>query len=177
MTLLVRAASDPQNLTAAVRSQVLQVDAGQPIANVRTLEQFLSEVSAQPRFNTTLLGVFALLALGLATVGVYGVVSYTVAQRTHELGIRVALGAQRRDILRLVLGHGLLLVLAGVGLGVAAAFMLTRFLSSLLFGVAATDPLTFVLTPLLLAAVALAASFIPARRATRVDPLVALRYE
>jgi putative ABC transport system permease protein len=177
MTLLVRAASDPQNLTAAVRSQVLQVDAGQPIANVRTLEQFLSEVSAQPRFNTTLLGVFALLALGLATVGVYGVVSYTVAQRTRELGIRVALGAQRRDILRLVLGHGLLLVLAGVGLGVAAAFMLTRFLSSLLFGVAATDPLTFVLTPLLLAAVALAASFIPARRATRVDPLVALRYE
>ena len=177
MTLFVRAESNPANLTAAVRNQVLAVDSGQPVSNVKTLEQHISDSVAQPRLTTMLLGIFAALALILASVGVYGVISYSVAGRTREIGIRMALGAGRRDVLRLVISQGMALAAAGIALGLGGAILLTRFMDSLLYGVSATDPATFALIALLLAGVALVACFIPARRATKVDPMVALRYE
>ena len=131
----------------------------------------------QPRFRTTLLGIFSFIALCLSIVGIYGVVGYLVAERTHEIGIRVALGACKRDVLKLVVGHGLKLTLLGVGIGVTLALALSRFMAGMLFGVKAADPLTFVSVSLILTAVALLACYIPARRATKVDPMVALRYE
>ncbi|HST12600.1 MAG TPA: FtsX-like permease family protein, partial [Terriglobales bacterium] len=137
----------------------------------------LTESIATPRFSTVLLGVFALLALALTVIGVYGVVSYTIAQRTREIGIRMALGAQMRDVMRLVIGQGLKLVLAGVGLGLAGAGAVTRTMKSLLFGVSATDPAIFALIAVLLTAVALLACYLPARRAAQVDPMIALRSE
>ncbi|HEX8336199.1 MAG TPA: FtsX-like permease family protein, partial [Pyrinomonadaceae bacterium] len=142
-----------------------------------TLEEIFGRAAAPRRFNATLLGLLAGLALVLAGVGIYGVVSYTVAQRTQEFGVRVALGAQRGDVLRLVLRRGLKLILPGVAAGLLAALALTRVMSSLLYGVSAYDPPTFALVALVLAAVALLACLVPARRATKVDPLVALRYE
>jgi putative ABC transport system permease protein len=177
MTLVARTTVAPTNLTAAIRNAVLQIDKEQPIANVRTLDQILSTSIAQQRFSMLLLGVFAAVAMLLAAVGIYGVLSYSVTQRTHEVGIRMALGAGRRDVLRLLIGHGMLLTLIGVAAGLAAAFALTRLMSTLLFGVSPTDPATFGLIALLLVTVALLACWIPARRATKVDPMVALRNE
>ena len=161
----------------AVRQAVLSVDANQPIANVEPMEEVLSGSISRWRFNMLLLGIFSLLALVLSAVGIYGVLSYSVAQRTHEMGIRMALGAERRDVLRFVVGQGFRLALIGVAIGIAGALALTRFLASLLYGVKPTDPLTFIAVSLILIAVALLACYIPARRAAKVDPMVALRYE
>ena len=175
--LVVSADGDPLSVAAAVRRAVWEVDKDQPVSDVSTMKEVLSESLARQRFSMLLLGIFAGLALVLAAVGLYGVMSYTVAQRTREIGLRMALGAQRSDVLRLVVGQGLKLVLVGVVLGLVASFVLTRVMTSLLFGVTATDPATLVTISLMLIAVAVIASYIPARRATRVDPLIALRYE
>jgi putative ABC transport system permease protein len=175
--LAVRAQGSPENLVAAIRQQVYQLDPDQPVTDVATMEERLGQSLSQPRFSALLLGLFAVVALLLAAVGIYGVMSYLVAQRTHEIGVRMALGASARDILRLVVGHGMGLTLAGVGFGIVASLLLTRFLSSLLFEVSSFDPLTYVAVSLLLIAVAFVACYIPARRATNVDPMEALRYE
>jgi putative ABC transport system permease protein len=176
-TLVVRARVEPLSLAKSVREAVWSVDPDQPVWKVRTLEYLLNLNVADRRFVLYLMACFAALALLLTALGIYGVVSYTVAQRTHEIGVRVALGAQGRDVLRLVLRHGMGLTLAGVGLGLAAAFAVTRLMSGLLYGVSATDPPTYAFVALLLAAVALLACLLPALRATRVDPMEALRYE
>jgi putative ABC transport system permease protein len=175
--LVVSTEGNPLALAGAVRKTVWDVDRDQPVSNVNTMEGVLSESIARQRFSTLLLGVFAGVALVLAAVGIYGVMSYTMAQRTREIGIRMALGAQKWDVLKLAVGQGLKLVAVGVGLGLAGALALTRVMSSLLFGVSATDPATLATISLVLVAVALLASYIPARRASRVDPLIALRYE
>jgi ABC-type antimicrobial peptide transport system permease subunit len=179
MSLAVRTkpSVDASTLSASVRQAVQGVDRNQPIYNIRTMQQIVSESVAQQRLSMLLLAIFACAALLLAAMGLYGVLAYLVSIRTHEIGIRMALGAQRSDILKLVVGQGLVLALVGVGVGLVAAFALTRLMSSLLYGVTASDPLTFAIAPVVLALVALAASFIPARRATRVDPMEALRYE
>jgi len=177
MTLVVRTAGDPTNLSAAIRSEILKLDKEQPATNIKTLNEFFSTSIAQQRFSVVLLAVFAAVALVLAAVGIYGVLSYAVTQRTHEIGIRMALGAGRRDVLRLVVGQGMLLTAIGVVGGLVAAFALTRLMASLLFGVTATDAVTFGSVASVLLVVALLACYIPARRATKVDPLTALRYE
>jgi putative ABC transport system permease protein len=177
MTLVLRSDADPATLSAGIRSEVLNIDKNQPISSIRPLSEILADSVAQQRFSMLLLGVFAAIALILAAVGLYGVMSYSVTQRTHEIGVRMALGASSRDVLRLVVGQGIALALIGVGIGLMAAFALTRLMESLLFGVTATDPVTFGAISLMLMGVAFVASYIPARRAMKVDPMVALRYE
>jgi putative ABC transport system permease protein len=175
--LVVRTAGDPLAMTSAVRGVVQSIDKDQPLANVRSMEQILENSIAEPRFRTMLLSVFAMLALALAGVGIYGVMSYSVARRTHEIGIRMALGARPNDTIRLVVGQGMTLAVVGVVIGLCGAFGLTRLLSTLLFGISATDPFIFGGIAMLLTGVAALACYIPARRATRVDPMQALRCE
>ncbi|HEX8142216.1 MAG TPA: ABC transporter permease [Pyrinomonadaceae bacterium] len=177
MYLVVRTMNEPASMAAMVRDAIQSVDKDQPVYRVMTMETLLAESVAQRRFSMLLLTLFAVVAVLLAIVGLYGVMSYGVSQRTHEIGIRMALGAQAGDVLRMVVGQGLLLALIGVGAGLLASLALTRVMSSLLFGVSARDPFMFVSIPLILAAVALLACYIPARRATKVDPMIALRYE
>jgi putative ABC transport system permease protein len=176
-TLLVRTAGDPNAIVSAVRRELQAIDPQLPLFNVTTLERELSLTLTQPRFQAVLLTVFASIALLLATIGIYGVTSHAVSQRTQEVGIRMAMGAARRDVLRLIFVQHLRPALAGLALGLLGAFALSRSLQGLLFGVGATDPMTFTLVGVALLAVAAVACWIPARRATRVDPLVALRTE
>jgi predicted permease len=177
LRVVVRAKSDPLNLAASIRSQVQSIDKDQPVDKITTMRSIVNASIAPRRFYMQLLGSFAGLAFILASIGIYGVVSYSVAQRTREIGIRMALGAKQSDVLRLVLSEGFKLTVVGIGLGLMGAFAATRVLRSLLFEVKPTDPITFFAFSLLLAGVALLASYIPARRAAKVDPLVALRYE
>jgi len=177
LSIVLRTAADPKTETSALRAVLAEVDPSQPLVNVRTMDDNLAATMAQPRFRTWLIGIFAAVALILAGIGVYGVMSYTVTQRISEIGIRVTLGAQPEDVFRKIVGEGLRLALLGVGLGIVAALALTRVLKAFLFEVSAYDPLTFGGVAVLLVLVAMAACFFPARRATLVDPMVALRYE
>ena len=177
MNLAIRTQSDPSNLAAAVRKEVQAIDRDQPVSATRTMSEWVDRSTSTPRYRTTLLALFAALAMVLAATGIYGVMSYSVAQRTHEIGVRMALGARRFDVLRLVVQQGMLVVSVGLAIGLVAAYILTRLMASLLFGVTAKDPMTFVAVAGLLSVVALIACYIPARRATKVDPLIALRYE
>ncbi|HJT30397.1 MAG TPA: ABC transporter permease [Pyrinomonadaceae bacterium] len=177
MSLVVRTASDPVSMVPAIRNQVLSVDKDQPVSDVMTMEQRVAKSVAAKRFVMFLLGAFSVLALGLAAVGIYGVMAYLVTQRTQEIGVRMALGAQKRDVLRLVVGKGMVLAIIGTAIGLVASLALTRLMRSLLFEVTPTDGLTFVIVSVILLTVSLLACYIPARRATKVDPLVALRYE
>jgi putative ABC transport system permease protein len=177
VSLLIHTKTDPQSLTQAVEQRIWSLEKDQPVTDVSTMDQLVAKSDAAPRSQTFLLGAFAALGLLLAIVGIYGVISYSVTQRTHEIGIRMALGADPAQVMRLVLAHGLRLALIGIAIGIAASFALMRLMSSLLFGVSATDPFTFTGVAILLVIVSLAACYIPARRAMRVDPMVALRYE
>jgi predicted permease len=170
---------DPRATTIAdsLQAAVKRISEDHVMSKTRTMDEIISESLASQRFSMAVLGIFAMLALALASVGIYGVISYVVQQRTQEIGVRMALGAKKTDVLRLVLGEGMKMAGIGVLIGLAAAFGLTRLMASLLYGVSATDPLTFTVVAILLSAVALAACYIPARRAMRVDPMVALRYE
>jgi putative ABC transport system permease protein len=177
MSVVLRTAADPLTQASALRSALAEIDSNQPLVKVRSMEENMSASVAQPRFRTWLIGIFAALALLLAAVGVYGVMSYTVTQRTSEIGIRVTLGAQSTDVFRSIVAEGARIALLGVGAGLIAALALTRLLRTFLYGVSASDPVTFMGVALLLALISLAACYFPARRATRVDPIVALRYE
>jgi len=177
MTLVVHTSSDPKTLTAAVRGTVQEIDKDLAAYNIATMEQLLADSISLRRLSTLLLMIFAAIALILAGVGIFGVISYSVTQRTHEIGVRLALGANRRDIIGLVLRQGMTMTVAGVGIGLLATFALTRMLESLLFNVSATDPVIFVVIPVALTIVALGACLMPARRAAKVDPMIALRYE
>jgi putative ABC transport system permease protein len=177
LSLFIRTAVTPQLLESPIRRELSDVDSNLPPPEFATMNQWLSQFVAQPQFRATLFGAFAALSVLLAALGVYGVTAHTIARRTHEIGVRMALGAQRGDVMRLFVGKGMLLALVGVGIGLAGASAVTRFLSSLLYGVSPTDPLTFVVVSLALLGVAALACFLPARRATKVDPMVALRYE
>ena len=177
MTVIIKATGDPNQLIAAARQQVKSVDSDQPIYGIRTMNEIRSESVAGERLNLSLLSIFAGIALALAIVGIYGVMSYSVSQRTHEIGIRMAIGATRGDVFKMVLGQGMKLAFIGVVLGLAGAFALTRLMTSMLFGVEPTDKLTFVSIAVVLPVVALLACYLPGRRATRVEPVVSLRYE
>ncbi|HKG20635.1 MAG TPA: FtsX-like permease family protein, partial [Blastocatellia bacterium] len=179
MSLLVKTDSDPRGMAKVVASEVQALDRDVPVFGVRTMEQLIdgSNATFLRRYPALLIGMFAAVALVLAALGIYGVISYSVSQQTHEIGIRMALGAQKLDILKQVVGRGMALALLGVGIGIVAAFALMRLLTSLLFGVAPTDPLTFVSVAALLVSLSCLACYLPARRATQVDPMEALRYE
>jgi putative ABC transport system permease protein len=177
MTLVVRTTVDPLSLSAAAREAVKAQDGNLPVSDVVSMQQVVADKLWQQRFNLQLIGLFGAVALIMASVGLYGVMSYSVNQRTQEVGVRMALGAQAGDVVRMIVGQGMKLSLLGVVLGLGCAMALTRLLTGLLFGVSTTDPLTFVLIAVLLMVIALLACYIPARRAARVDPLVALRYE
>jgi putative ABC transport system permease protein len=177
MVFVIRAASTPAAISAAAQQAIHSIDATQPISRIMPLESYVGLSVQGRRFALILIGAFAAIALALSVVGIYGVTAYSVAQRTREIGIRIALGAQRGELLGLLLRQGMLLVACGVITGVIVSVALTRFLSTLLFDVQPTDPLTFASVVLLLVAVSAAACFLPARRAMRVDPVVALRYE
>lgn len=177
MNIVVRTQGDPASLAGAVRNEVRAIDPDQPVAMVRTMDEWMDTAVAGPRYRTALLALFAFVALVLASTGIYGVMSYSVTQRTHEIGVRMALGAKRSDVMKLVVRQGMSLVVIGVGIGIVGAIALTRVMATLLFGVTAKDPFTFVAVAALLTLVAFVACYLPARRATKVDPLVALRYE
>ncbi len=177
MTVIIKAGSDPNQLIASVRGAVKSIDPDQPIYNPRTMGEIRAESVAPERLNLTLLSIFAGIALVLAIVGIYGVMSYSVTQRTHEIGIRMAIGAQPRDVFAMILGHGMKLALVGIGIGLVGAFALTRLMASMLFGVEPTDATTFGAIAVLLTVVALLACYLPGRRATKVEPTVSLRYE
>lgn len=177
MTVLVRTAGDPVTVVPALRQAIWSIDPNQPVATVKTMEQIVADSIAQPRLNMTLMGMFGGLALILAAVGIYGLLSYAVTQRTQEMGIRMALGAQAGDVLSLVLKQGMALALLGEAIGLAGAFALTRLIRGLLFGVTPTDATIFIAVTGVLTTIALLACYLPARRATKVDPLKALRYE
>jgi putative ABC transport system permease protein len=177
MTLLVRTTIDPLSLVGGVRGAVLSIDPNQPLSNVNTMKRIVDDSIAQRRLNMLLMGLFGGLAMLLSAVGIYGLLSQAVTQRTQEMGIRMALGAQVSDVLKLVLRQGMMLALAGEMIGLIAAFALTRVIRGLLFSVTPNDATTFVVVSGVLAVVALLACYLPARRATKVDPLVALRYE
>ena len=177
MVMVVKTPNDPRSLISGVTREVAAMDPDLPLFSVKTMNEYLSASVASPRFNTTLLTIFAGVALVLTLVGLYGVMSYSVAQRTNEIGIRLARGAQSRDVLLMIVRQGSFLILLGLGMGLLGAYAATRLISTLLFGVTAKDPATFALAAVVLAIVALLACYIPAWRATKVDPLRALRYE
>ncbi len=177
MNLVIRTTSGPAGFMPAVRREIQAIDKSQPVFNIKTMDQLLSESTAQRRFNMLLLASFAALALSLAVVGIYGVMSYTVSQRTHEIGMRMALGAQPGDVLKLVVRQGIILMLAGIALGLIGALALTSVMTNLLYGVSPTDPVTFAIVIIVLAIASLFSCYVPARRATKLNPLNALRYE
>jgi putative ABC transport system permease protein len=177
MTIIVKGVGDPNQLIASARQQVRAVDPDQPIYNIRTMDEIRGESVAPQRLNLILLSLFAGIAFVLAIVGIYGVMSYAVTQRTHEIGIRMAIGAQPRDVFRMILGQGMFLTVIGLVIGLLGAFGLTRLMGAMLFAIKPTDPLTFTAVALLLAGVALIACYVPGRRATKVDPVNSLRYE
>jgi putative ABC transport system permease protein len=175
--VVLKTAGDPNGVMKQVEHQVRSLDPAIAIRNLKPLESYIDDAQAPMRFNLILIGIFGIIALTLASVGLYSVMAYSVTQRSHELGIRIAVGASPRDILRLVLGQGIRLTLIGAAFGLVASLLVTRALASLLFGVSATDPITFTAVPIVLAGVAILACYLPARRAMRVDPIIALRYE
>jgi putative ABC transport system permease protein len=177
MTIVARTKSDPGAIAGPLRAALTSIDKGLPVYALKPMTEYLRDSLSRRRFNLVLLSVFSGVALTLAAIGIYGVISYGVTQRTHEMGIRMALGAKPRDVLTLVVRQAMLLALGGVGIGLLASLALTRLMKSLLFSISVTDPMTFVVIALLMTLIALLACLIPARRATKVDPMVALRYE
>jgi predicted permease len=177
MSLAVRTDSEPEALISSVRQAVQEIDPAQPIYNIKTMEAVVADSISDRQLNMLLLGIFAVVAVALAIIGIYSVMSYTVSQHTREIGIRMALGARPLDVLKLMLGQGMVLSLMGIGIGAASSLGLTRLMTTLLYNVTATDLLTFVIVSMLLIIVSLLACYVPARRATKVDPIVALRCE
>jgi putative ABC transport system permease protein len=177
MALVVRTNTEPEEIQVAVQKAIWEVDQSAPISRINTMKQILGDQVSHSRFNTLLLGIFSALALILATIGIYGVMSYAVRQRRHEIGVRMALGAQNIDVVWLFVRQGLKLTLLGIAIGLASAYGLTRLMTNLLFNVSATDPLTFAAITALLLVIGLLACYLPARRATRIDPLIGLRHE